>query len=166
MCRHQSASKTMIKLHVRQHTREKHFNCDKCEYKTGDHNSLKMTSPPPPNSLGLPPPPSGHLHLAELGIKPRNISILDPAPPYKTSHLLDNPFKNVPPDHSQPAVTNKPSSSKAQSYSLIACKKFLDANPDMVVMAFNKLMKPLADDLENLRATINAFKVKPIPHGS
>merc|ERR1712215_11118 len=45
------------------------------------------------NSLRFPPPPSSHLHLAELG---------DPAPP---SHPLANSFKHLSPDHSQLAIS-------------------------------------------------------------
>lgn len=40
-CCHRSARKTMLELHLRQHTGEKPFACDLCDYKTSDHNSLR-----------------------------------------------------------------------------------------------------------------------------
>ena len=66
-------------------------------------------------------------------------------------------------------VLNPANPNATQSLSLASTKvtKALNAtllaNPDMVVMASNKLTKSLADELEDFRAAINAFKVKPIP---
>ena len=128
MCGYQSASKTMIKLHVRQHNGEKYFNCDKCEYKTGDLNLLNMTSLPPPNSLGLPPPPSSHLHLAELG---------DPAPP---SHPLATPFKHASPDHSQSAISTneEKKTSNEESFDEQAQRKLATK----AVLTYQRKIKP------------------------
>ena len=93
MCGHQSASKTMIELHIRQHNGEIHF-CNKCEHKTGDLNLLNMTSLPPPNSLGLPPHSSSsgkHFNETNVSAK-RNTAQAKSKPPPKLVKLHWRPI--------------------------------------------------------------------------
>ena len=40
-CNHSAASRSALRIHMRQHTGEKPFECDLCEYTTSDHNSLR-----------------------------------------------------------------------------------------------------------------------------
>jgi len=66
-------------------------------------------------------------------------------------------------------VLNPENPNASQSLSMASSKivKALNAtllsNPDMVVMASNKLATSLEDELEEFKAAINAFNVKPIP---
>ena len=53
--------------------------------------------------------------------------------------------------------------SRASSKIAKALNATLLSNPDMVVMASNKLATSLEDELEEFKAAINAFNVKPIP---
>uniref|UniRef100_A0A224XGV0 Putative zn finger n=1 Tax=Panstrongylus lignarius TaxID=156445 RepID=A0A224XGV0_9HEMI len=41
VCGHCSATKNMLRIHLRQHSGDKPFACPACSYSTGDHNSLR-----------------------------------------------------------------------------------------------------------------------------
>ncbi|KAK9502408.1 hypothetical protein O3M35_011190 [Rhynocoris fuscipes] len=41
VCGHCSATKNMLRVHLRQHSGDKPFACPACSYSTGDHNSLR-----------------------------------------------------------------------------------------------------------------------------